>query len=190
MSPVNPPPHPLFAPLFTGQHVRLTSPRPDDAAAIARWYEEAEFARLFDAQPAYPRTPSAIQRWFDHVDRPHNEYTFVIRLLYTEEPVGVVMLDAIQWTHRAAYVAIGIGEPAYRGRGYGEEAMRLTCGFAFGELNLHRLSLTVFSYNLPAIRLYEKLGFRREGVMREALLRAGQRYDLLLYGLLAAEWAG
>jgi RimJ/RimL family protein N-acetyltransferase len=48
--------------------------------------------------------------------------------------------------------------------------------------------LTVFSYNDWAIRLYEKLGFQREGVFREFLQRDGQVYDMLLYGLLRREW--
>lgn len=174
-------------PLFTGEHIRLTSPRSEDAHTIAHWYEEAEFARLFDSQPAYPRTPNAILRWFDHADRPQTEFTFVIRPLYTNEAIGVMMLDDIRWTHRTAWLALGIGEPAYRGRGYGTDAMRLILRYAFGELNLHRVQLTVFSYNAPAIRLYERIGFVREGVYREALLRGGQRHDLLLYGLLEDE---
>ena len=68
------------------------------------------------------------------------------------------------------------------------EALRLMLRFAFHELNLHRLQLTVFAYNEAAIRLYERLGFQREGAFREYLLRDGKRYDMLLYGLLAREW--
>jgi RimJ/RimL family protein N-acetyltransferase len=66
--------------------------------------------------------------------------------------------------------------------------MRLLLHFAFGELNLRRVQLTVFSYNAAAIRLYEKLGFRREGAFREFVQRDGQLYDLYLYGLLRREW--
>jgi RimJ/RimL family protein N-acetyltransferase len=56
------------------------------------------------------------------------------------------------------------------------------------ELNLHRVQLTVFSYNERAIALYEKLGFQREGVYREFIQRDGRRYDMYLYGLLRREW--
>jgi RimJ/RimL family protein N-acetyltransferase len=66
--------------------------------------------------------------------------------------------------------------------------MRLTTAYAFRELNLYRISLTVFSYNTRAIRLYEKLGFVHEGVSRSALYRDGQRHDMLLMGLLRPEW--
>jgi RimJ/RimL family protein N-acetyltransferase len=66
--------------------------------------------------------------------------------------------------------------------------MRLALDFAFRELNLHRICLTVFSYNPAAIKLYESLGFTREGVYREHLQRDGQRHDMILYGLLRREW--
>ena len=59
---------------------------------------------------------------------------------------------------------------------------------AFGELNLHRVQLTVFAYNERAIALYEKLGFVREGVYREFMACDGVRYDMYLYGLLRREW--
>jgi len=56
------------------------------------------------------------------------------------------------------------------------------------ELNLHRLCLTVFSYNEAAIALYRQLGFRHEGTYREHLQRDGQRHDMHLYGILRREW--
>ncbi|MEL7657044.1 MAG: GNAT family protein, partial [Bacillota bacterium] len=68
------------------------------------------------------------------------------------------------------------------------EALRLLLRYAFDELNLYRVQLTVFSYNPGAIRLYEKLGFVREGVFREAVHRDGARHDMILYGLLRREW--
>ena len=67
-------------------------------------------------------------------------------------------------------------------------ALRLLLRFAFDELNLYRVQLTVFSYNPRAIRLYEKLGFRHEGTFREFVQRDGARHDMLLYGLLRQEW--
>jgi RimJ/RimL family protein N-acetyltransferase len=81
-----------------------------------------------------------------------------------------------------------IGDPANRGQGYGYEATQLALAFAFHELNLHRVTLTVFDYNQPSIALAEKLGFRREGVFREFLQRDGQRHNMILFGLLRHEW--
>ena len=85
-------------------------------------------------------------------------------------------------------MGLGIGDQSNWGQGYGYEAAQLALAFAFHELNLHRVQVTVFSYNERSIALFEKLGFQREGVFRERLQRDGQRHDMLLYGLLRPEW--
>jgi RimJ/RimL family protein N-acetyltransferase len=174
--------------LFLGERVRLTSLYATDAQTMTRWYEDGEFSRLFDANPSYPRSENSIHKWLDGLERDRDSYALAIRLTYSDDLIGYAQIDGIQWTHGCGWLAVGIGSPDYRGKGYGTEAMRLILRFAFGELNLHRLQLTVFSYNERAIRLYERMGFQREGVFRECLLRDGQRHNMLLYGLLAREW--
>ncbi len=113
---------------------------------------------------------------------------FGVRLHAGDELIGVVELDGILWNQQSSWLSIGIGEAARRGQGYGAETLRLALDFAFRELNLHRVQLSVFSYNVAAIALYEKLSFTREGAYREFLQRDGQRYDMYLYGLLRREW--
>jgi RimJ/RimL family protein N-acetyltransferase len=66
--------------------------------------------------------------------------------------------------------------------------MRLLVDYAFTDLNLYRLQLTVLAYNDRAIRLYERIGFKHEGTFREFGERDGSRYDMRLYGLLLPEW--
>lgn len=60
--------------------------------------------------------------------------------------------------------------------------------FGFSELNFHRVQLNVISYNIPAIKLYESVGFIKEGVLREAVYRDFKWYDLYWYGILQKEW--
>ena len=88
----------------------------------------------------------------------------------------------------SGWVAVGIGDPADRGRGFGKEAVRLTLRYAFHELGLRRLSLDVISDNLPAIGLYRGLGFQEEGRLRERVYRDGLASDLIYMGLLRRDW--
>ena len=113
---------------------------------------------------------------------------FAIRLRDEEQILGTVGLDEIEWTNRVASLGIGIGDSENWGKGYGTEATRLLVDYAYNELNLYRLQLTVFEFNARAISLYEKMGFRREGNFREFIERDGKRHDMLLYGLLRSEW--
>lgn len=174
--------------LLRGSRVRLTALTQDDLPTVAKWHQNAEFLRLLDALPAYPKTETSLAQRLDDTDRATDAFLFVIRTLDSDTPIGYVELDGILWTHRAGGVSIAIGEAKHWGKGYGYEAMQLMLRFAFDELNLHRVQLTVFSYNKRAIALYEKLGFQHEGVYREHLQRDGKRYDMYLYGLLRSEW--
>lgn len=103
--------------------------------------------------------------------------------------IGHIELGAIDRRNRAAKVGrVLIGEEAERGKGAGLRALQLLLGVAFEDLNLHRLELAVYDFNRPAIRCYEKAGFRHEGVRRESV-RVGEAYwNTCIMGLLAAEW--
>jgi RimJ/RimL family protein N-acetyltransferase len=178
----------LASNLLQGSRVRLTALTSDDLPTIARWHQDAGFARLFDARPAVPKTIGTLDNWLDEYSRTNNGFVFAIRPLGEETLIGFIEIEGIMWAHQHAWISIAIGDSAHQGRGYGGEALGLALRFAFHELNLHRVQLTVFSYNLRAIALYEKLGFVREGVYREHLQRDGKRYDMYLYGLLRNEW--
>ncbi len=176
------------ADLLRGRKTRLTALVAADLAVIARWYQDANFMRLLDATPAYPKTEAALNRdWLEEMQKAKDAFLFGVRLLEDDALVGFIELDGILWTHQNAWLGIGL-DPAHWEQGYGQDALRLALGFAFRELNLHRVQLTVFDYNQRAIAVYEKLGFRREGVFREFLQRDGEHHDMVLYGLLRREW--
>jgi len=174
--------------LLRGERVWLTALERADAATMARWEYDTEYLRLLDASPAQPRSEEMIVRWIDSASKSTTDFTFGIRLTDNDSLIGWVQLDGVSWTHRTSYIGIGIGNRDFWGRGYGSEAMTLMLQFAFDEINLHRVFLSVFSYNERAIHVYQKLGFQHEGSYREHIERDGQRFDMLFYGLLAHEW--
>ena len=122
-----------------------------------------------DSDPARPLAASRVKADLEKQEIRSDGYDFAIRTLTGGRLIGFIELDAIQWAHGDAYLAIGIGERDLWGKGYGTDAMREILRFAFEELNLHRVTLTVFEYNPRAIRTYEKVGFREEGRLRQHL---------------------
>ncbi|HEY3243141.1 MAG TPA: GNAT family protein [Phycisphaerae bacterium] len=102
--------------------------------------------------------------------------------------IGSAGLHGISWTDRRAAFGILIGEPAYRGRGYGTEATKLMLKHAFETLNLNRVELDVYEFNVAGIRAYEKAGFTREGVLRAHHYGHGRYHDVYRYGILAREY--
>jgi RimJ/RimL family protein N-acetyltransferase len=181
----------MSAGLFEGQLVRLSSEDPQTLAqAFARWNQNSEYFRLLDSDPAHLWSANKFKEFLEK----ELESTLVVNLLFSirtldaDKLIGFIALDGINWTDRDSYVAIGIGEPDFWGRGCGTDAMRLMLRYAFTELNLHRISLNVYAYNQRGIRSYEKCGFKHEGCIREFVLRDGRRSDMLHMGILRSEW--
>jgi RimJ/RimL family protein N-acetyltransferase len=181
----------MSAGLFEGQLVRLSSEDPQTLAqAFARWNQNSEYFRLLDSDPAHLWSANKFKEFLEkdlESSLPAN-LLFSIRTLDADKLIGFIALDGINWTDRDSYVAIGIGEPDFWGRGCGTDAMRLMLRYAFTELNLHRISLNVYAYNQRGIRSYEKCGFKHEGCIREFVLRDGRRSDMLHMGILRSEW--
>jgi RimJ/RimL family protein N-acetyltransferase len=161
---------------------------PSDNEQFSKWSENASYLRLLDADPAVPRSPEDFAKWEESASGGDNSFLFRIRTLSDDTLIGFVGID-VNWPNQSGFVAIGIGDERYWGRGYGTDALTLLLNYGFNELSLHRIGLNVISNNVRAIALYEKLGFVREGAQREVVLRDGERYDLIYYGLLRHEWS-
>jgi len=100
---------------------------------------------------------------------------------------GLLGVDQLQ---RTAELGIFIGEKEERGKGYGTEALRLLLDYAFNLLNLHSIYLRVRSFNEPAVRSYEKVGFKIIGRRRECVLICGEYYDEIYMDILDHEFEG
>lgn len=174
--------------LLRGTKLRLAALSKEDAPRIARWHEDVGYLRLQETNRALPKTVAQIEAELEQFEGSADTIVFGIRTRENDELVGTLGFYEIEWSNQVAWLGMGIGDRAAWGKGYGTEALRLALQYAFDELNLHRLTLTVIDYNERAIALYEKAGFRREGVFREFGQRDGKRYDMYLYGLLRPEW--
>ncbi|BCB02979.1 GNAT family N-acetyltransferase [Bacillus sp. KH172YL63] len=172
--------------LLTGTRIYLSGFMEEDILLIREWNQNEKVQRLLDAVPHKPKTVEELKKWMG--DPGSNGFRFAIRLKDNGRMIGFAELDGILWNHRVGGIAISIGDEESWGYGYGKEALQCLLAYAFHELNLHRVQLTVFSYNERAISLYESLGFQKEGSYREFLQRDGKRHDMFLYGLLADEW--
>lgn len=174
--------------LLIGENIKLTAIKESDYEVIDDWFNDIGFLRHYDILPAIPQTSNTVRKTIEDFINSNNSCIFAIRLLKTNQILGVIGFLDIIWSSSVATFFIGIGENSYVGRGMGREAIELLLDFGFNELNLHRIQLNVISYNHRAIRAYEKVGFIKEGSYRELVHRDGKRYDLLLYGMLKSEW--
>ena len=105
----------------------------------------------------------------------------------TGTPVGHISLS-VNHLHRGGRISCVLIAPSARGRGLGAELVDALLGVAFDELKLHRVGLGVFAHNTAAVRLYERLGFVREGVVRDYAGVNGEWWSSIEMGMLESEW--
>jgi len=104
-------------------------------------------------------------------------------------PVGSVNLAAIDAEQRRCEWGIYLAESRARGTGAADGAAFVSLDQAFGPLALDRVDCAAMAGNERAIGVYERMGFRREGLRRAYVRKGGQRLDVVELGLLASEWA-
>jgi RimJ/RimL family protein N-acetyltransferase len=126
--------------------------------------------------------------WFNRQRQENDSRVFAILTREEGRLIGNCGLHQIDWTNRNAVFGIFIGDKNYWGKGYGTDATRTILRYAFGEANLHRVELEVFSFNQRGLRVYEKCGFKLEGTRRQALYREGAWHDEYVMAILREEW--
>ena len=172
---------------LVGQTVALRRPQPEDLSSVVRWYRDPELARLTRYQTR-PMTHAEIERFFQVRMMSPDALAYCIAELPQWRLIGFTTFSSLDPDNGSVLFHITIGERDAWGRGLGTEATELMLAHAFERLALHRVGLTVFSYNVRAIRAYEKAGFHVEGRLRDAIQRDGRYFDEVQMGILADEW--
>ena len=162
--------------------------QPTDAEPLFRIYSDPEFMRYWSSQPwsSLAQAQSLIER--DVKELASGEHLRLgIFLNEPDELLGTCSLFNINEQCRRAEVGYGIASTHWR-RGYMFEGVGALIAYAFGELALNRLEADIDPRNVASAASLEKLGFTREGLLRERWIVGTEVSDSALYGLLAREW--
>ena len=126
------------------------------------------------------------EKWFDSHLGQTDRYDAVIEV--DGVPVGTIGLLSIDQKNKKAEYYIAMGEVAYKGKGIAKEASRLILQYGFDVLKLNRIYLYTESENVAAQKLFEKVGFIKEGLIRSDIVSRGKYADRYVYGVLREEW--
>lgn len=174
-------------PVLTGDRTVL---RPFTEADAERMWEiigDPE-VRRFTGSPGRELTPEVLRTWYGSRGAQPDRLDLAVTDPADGEVLGEVVLHDWVPEDRACTFRTLIGAQG-RGRGIGTEATRLIVGYGFEELGLHRIQLDAYAFNHRALRVYEKVGFVREGLRREVERRDGVWVDEVLMAVLDHEWA-
>ncbi|WP_274364581.1 GNAT family N-acetyltransferase [Paenibacillus thermotolerans] len=138
----------------------------------------------------FPLTEEQLEKYTEHANRLDSD-TFIYKVVDkgSGEVVGHISLGRINRANKSARIGkVLVGDKNVRGKGIGRQMIQEVLRIAFGELQLHRVSLGVFDFNAPAIACYEKAGFQKEGLLRDYCKHGDEYWSMWEMSILEEEW--
>jgi RimJ/RimL family protein N-acetyltransferase len=172
---------------LAGEKISLRPLERSDVDALLPWVNDPEVTRTLIIWR--PMNREAELEFLDRTAKSEQDVVLGIVVKATGRLIGAAGLNLLDTRVRQCQFGIFIGDAAERGKGYGTEATRLLTDFAFATLNLNRVWLHVTTENAAGIKAYERVGYRREGILRQAHYKEGRYVDLVTMAILRDEWA-
>lgn len=147
------------------------------------WLNDPEVLR-WRGPKAFPKVIGDVEDYVANV-RNQSQLVLAIEDASTKRHVGNIALSHIQWVHRNAEINIMIGDSEARGRGFGGIAIKALTEHAFNNMGLHRVWAE--SPNPAFNATVAKLGWKKEGLKRQAFLVDGGLTDITCWSLLATD---
>lgn len=173
-------------PFSIGSKVYLRPLDLEDLASLTAWFNDQEVMR--NTRNYRPQTPMAEETFLRKLGESETDMVLGIMAREPEQFIGVTGLHQLDARNRHVQFGITVGEKSAWGKGYGTEATRLMVRYAFDTLNLNRVWLHVYEDNERALHVYQKVGFRIEGRLRQSYFRDGRYWDTLTMAVLREEW--
>lgn len=173
--------------MIDGKNIRLGPLKKEYIPHYVKWFNDPEMVQYLGM--IRPMTLEDEEQWYENAIKNQNMIYFAILLMVDDKEhlIGNCSV-AINWRSKLGHLGITIGEKNNWGKGYGTEAMQLLLNYCFQTLNMHKVELTVYDFNIRAFKSYVKIGFKKEGNHRKSHYVNGKYVDLIQMGLLKDEW--
>lgn len=133
-----------------------------------------------------PISEGKTEQWFDKHYGEDTRFDAVIEVDNT--PIGTIGLLNIDKKNSKAEYYIAMGEPDYKGKGFAKRASLLILKYGFEDLGLNRIYLFTEVDNVVAQKMFEHIGFVKEGIVHQDTFSHGKFVDRIIYGLLKEDW--
>ena len=164
--------------MYHGENVYLSEYTKDDLQNVVDLINDWEIQSTLNPCLISPYTLEDEIEWFEANRKNKNRaHSFAIRTNKDNTYIGGCGYHGVSHKNRTCYVGIMISNKEYQNKGYGTEAFELLINYLFKEMNIRKILLNVFATNKRAIHVYEKLGFKIEGTLKDHVYRDGQYVD-------------
>ena len=175
-------------PIIETERLRLRHLEESDTDSLFEIFSDREALRFWGFPPFNKRgeAEKLLADIHDHF-RQKTLFQWGIALRSDDKVIGTTTLFRYDEQSRRAEIGYILNRQFW-GKGLINEALRALVTFAFEELNLHRIEADIEPRNASSIKTVERLGFQKEGYLRERWIVDGEIQDSLFYGLLKSDW--
>ena len=172
--------------MIIGNKIILSKPVREDMPKLLEWRNNPNHRKYYRE---YRESNIEDQiTWYENIMmKDPSWHHFVVKPINSNKIIGVVFLNHIHPVYKTGEFGITLGDPEYRGKGYGRDMLETLIKYGFEELNLNRIWCEVYSNN-DSMHLYRKIGFKDEGVLRQHVFKNGEYLDSYVLGMLKTEY--
>ena len=167
--------------------VYLRALEPEDYLITYEWRKDEEIQNMVGGSKFFVSKEKERQ-WVLNTIQDQNRMVLGICLKENDQLIGTVNIQDIDWVNRSAHVPILIGNKSYWGGGYATEARMLALKFAFYERGIHRIWALVLEDIIPSLKLHERMGYVKEGILHDSVYKNGRFQNQVYMGLLKEDF--
>ena len=172
--------------------IKLEYFTPNDFKSLVNWISDEDLlVNWAGSQFRFPLTEEKLESYLKDANDFEQSSTLIYKAVdaETNEVVGHASLTAINRSNRSARITrVLVGNSSERGKGIGEQIIKALMRIGFETMNLHRMSLGVYTFNEAGIRCYKKCGFNTDGVLRDIKKHGDTYWSMVEMSILEDEW--
>lgn len=174
--------------MLKGANIYLRILERTDIPTTQKWINDPSISDIMGYLPVLSMENQ--MNWYDTLINDKTRYIFALCRVSDNKHIGNAGLGNINYISRHCMFNIFIAEDSNKSKGFGTEATRAMLHFAFYRLNLNKVYLQTSERFIEANKMYQKIGFKKEGVLREHYYSNGKYEDKLVYSILKREYNG
>lgn len=175
-------------PFLTGSKIYLSPLTKEDITEeYIQWLNDKEVC-AGNSHATFPNNYSKTLSYVESVSQSKKDLVFAVRWKKNNLHIGNASIQNIDYINRTAEMAIIIGNKKYWNKGVSTEILSLLIEYGFRTLNLHRITTGTPVTNTGGIRISEKNGLKKEGILREVLFKNGKYTDVAIFSILEKEY--
>ncbi len=167
--------------------IELKPLKPEDITPFYTWLNDKEVINYSLSFFQKLSSKDQIKNWFESLFIEKNTYNVGIFLKSNQQLIGYTGISNLSKLNKSGEYFIFIGDKSQWGKGIGTIVTKQVVCYGFKELDLNRIMLTVSAPNIGGVKAYEKAGFVREGILREACFRDGEFHDKVVMSILKSD---